>query len=162
MDLRTLQAHWELGIIAPEKVPDAATELLVQGVESPAVIELAGLHVPTYWQVLPVFERLVEEHALGPIPRDNALWRLAYATAHQITSGAISPLEGATRLWRICTDLGMPDALTYFVYLAADYGEGPGDRATEEAWFDARIREHAADLRAGMPEDGESPPRVTA
>jgi hypothetical protein len=55
-------------------------------------------------------------------------------------------------------ELDMPKPLRYFIYLAADYGEGPGDPATEEAWFDARIRESAQeliDLRSSL---GESPP----
>ena len=159
MSLRTLQARWTLDRIAPERVHEAATDLLCAGVETPAVVELAGMYHATYFQVGPVLERAVAEAGLGPMTREQALWRLAYEAARRIAGGAVTPLDGAAALWRLCNDLDMPVPLRYFVYLAADYGEGPGDRAAEEAWFDARIRETATDLLAAMPPDGESAPR---
>ena len=161
MSLRNLQAYWTLDRIAPERVHEAATALLGAGVETPAVVELAGMYHATYFQVGPVLERAVEEAGLGPMTREQALWRLAYEAARRIADGEVTPLDGATRLWHLCNDLGMPVALRYFVYLAADYGEGPEDRRTEEAWFDARIRETAGELLAAMPPDGESAPRET-
>jgi hypothetical protein len=158
MDLRTLQARWILEEIAPDELHVAATELLVQGIESPALVELAGLYGASYWSAAPVVARTFAEAGLRPISREAALWRLAYWTASRVVAGATSPLEGAGTLWRICNDLDMPESLRYFVYLAADYGEGPKDRRTEEAWFDARIVETARELLASMPGDGESPP----
>ncbi len=161
MSLRTLQARWILERIAPERVRDAATDLLCSGVETPALVELAGMLHATYFQVGPVLEQAVAEAGLGPITREQALWRLAYETARQITGGSVRPLDGATTLWYLCNDLGMPESLRYFVYLAADYGQGPGDQRTEEAWFDARIRETAHELLNAMPSGGEAAPHET-
>lgn len=59
--------------------PELATRLLAAGVESPGLIELAGLVRPTYWAAAPVLARVFEESVLPPIDRPTALWRLAYA-----------------------------------------------------------------------------------
>jgi hypothetical protein len=136
-----------------------ATDLLLAGVESPALVELAGMvDATSYWQVAPVVERAFDEAGLPPIPHEAALWRQAYATARRIASGAVTPRAGATTLWQVCNALDMPEPLRYFVYLAADYGEGPRGAEAQAAWFDARIRETADELLAAMPPDGESPP----
>ncbi|HEU5185599.1 MAG TPA: hypothetical protein VFU01_13590 [Gemmatimonadaceae bacterium] len=68
--------------------------------------------------------------------------------------------SGGSPAPQICAPLGTPEPLRYFVYLAADYGEGPGSPEHEAAWFDARIRETAQELGNGMPADGQSPPRL--
>lgn len=117
--------------------------------------------------VAPVVERVFAESGLGPLPREAALWRAAYQAAREVVDGAILPRDGAGKLWHLClwhlrNELGMPEPLRYFVYLAADYGEGPCDPAAEAAWFDARIVETAHELLAAMPADGQSPPRGLA
>lgn len=160
MDLPTLQARWRLEMIAPEEMPDLATRLLECGADSPALVELAGLLRPTFWEVSPVVQRLFEEAQMSPISREEALWRIAYTTAREILDGTVTPRTGAGVLWQICSELDTPEPLRYFVYLAADYGEGPGSREEEAAWFDARIRETARELVTGMPADGQSPPRL--
>ena len=162
MDLRTLQARWRLGMIRSDELPELATELLTGGIDSPAIVELAGLLRPTFWEASPVVERAFREGQLAPVSREEALWRIAYATARDILDGEVTPREGATTLWYICTDLDMPEPLRYFVYLGADYGEGPREPEEQAAWFDERIRETAQELIDEMPADGQSPPREPA
>ena len=156
MDLALLQAHWMIGTIPPEAVPDAAIALLEAGVDTPAIRELAGLIRPVSAEVHPVLERVFEESNLPSISADEAGWRVAFHTARQITTGQISPRAGASRLWGLWGDLDHPDALSYFVYLAADYGEGPKDPVTEAQWFDDRIRETAQALLRIEPTHGRS------
>lgn len=158
MDLRTIQARWKLERLTTDQLPELATRLLAEGVESPGLIELAGLVRPTYWEAAPVLTRVFEEGVLPPIDRPTALWRLAYGTAREIVDGEIVPREGAATLWDIANELDLPEALRYFVYLAADYGEGPLPPEEEAKWFDAKIVETARELLAAMPADGESPP----
>ncbi len=162
MDLRTLQARWQLKLLVPEELPGVATQLLTEGAESPALAELAGLVRPTLQEATPILRRIFAQVEIPSLPRESALWRVAYAVAQDIVSDAVTPLDGATALWQIATDLEMPEPLRYFVYLAADYGEGPRDDATEAAWFDARIRETAQELLSAIPPDGESPPQTAA
>jgi hypothetical protein len=97
-------------------------------------------------EVRPLLQTALREAACRPITDEEARWRIAYETAQQIVAGEVTPLEGATVLWSIATDLGLPESLRYFVYLAADYGEGPQDPAAERAWFDERIVETAREL----------------
>lgn len=158
MDLRILQAQWTLKRIRPEDVHLAATRLLEAGVDTPAVVRLAGMIDADFFDVEPVVEQAFREGGVGPIDERAARWRLAYETARQIVEGEVTPLDGATTLWHLASDLGSPKPLRYFVYLAADYGEGPGGRETEAAWFDGRIRETARQLLNLAPSLGESPP----
>jgi hypothetical protein len=156
MTLPIIQAKWQLGLLRAEEIPEHATSLLVAGIESPALIELAGLIAPDRWQVGPLLDAAFNELGLPPIDDTAARWRLVYHTAREIVARAVSPLEGSTTLWHLASDLGLPESISYFVYLAADYGEGPGDRATEIAWFDAKIVETARRL-LGM-ERADQPP----
>ena len=158
MDLSILQSRWKVGSLRVEDVHVAATELLQIGIESPALIRLAGMMEASSSEVEPVLEEAFREGGLDPVDERTARWRLAYETARQIVARELSPFEGATRLWHLATELGLPKPLRYFVYLAADYAEGPGDRATEEEWFDARIIEAAEKLLAVRDSIGESPP----
>jgi hypothetical protein len=147
MDLSIFQARWQLGDIRPDEVHEVATALLVDGLESPTIVQLAGMRHAGFWQVAPVIDRVFRENGLDPISDDEARWRLAYECARQITAGDLEPRTGATRLWTLANELNLPEPLRYFVYLAADYGEGPSG----PAWFDARIRETAQELLAQQP-----------
>jgi hypothetical protein len=158
MDIEILQAQWKLGFIKPEQVHISATELLIAGVESPSMVRLAGMIGGTYWDIQPAIDQVFAEAGLAPVDERTARWRLAYEVARQIVAAELTPLDGASRLWGLATDLGLPKPLRYFVYLAADYGEGPNDRATEEAWFDARILETAQELLDLKSSLGGSPP----
>jgi hypothetical protein len=151
MDASAFQARWELQDLPSEDLPAVAAQLLQAGIESPDVVELAGMTRPIRSEAAPVVARALAELGLPPMDRTAALWRLAYEYARRIADSEIPPRDGAGALWGICNDLGLPEALRYFVYLAADYGEGPDDPQTEAAWFDAKITECARDLLARAP-----------
>ena len=154
MNPKSLQARWQVRAILPEDVPNAAVTLLESGADTPALRVLAGLHSATWWELHPWIERYFREAALGQMSDDEARWQLAYDTAREIVAGTITPLAGATALWHLCNDLGRPEPLRHFVYLAADYGEGPEDLATEAAWFDTKIVDTAKELLASEPGSG--------
>ena len=156
MSLSILQAKWQLGLLRTDELPSLATELLAVGTETPALIELAGLTAPDRWQVAPLVECVFHESGLRPISDDAARWRLVYAIARDIVEKRVVPLDGAAKLWSLATDLGLPEEISYFVYLAADYGEGPEDLETERAWFDAKIIETAVEVLRG--ERPDQPP----
>ena len=162
MDFSLIAAQWKLGLIPPEQVPALAIEMMADGFDSPGVVALAILDRPTSADLEPLMERAAAELNLPELTQTAALWRVAYATAEDIVSGAIPPRQGAGILWDICNELEMPMLLRSFVYLAADYGEGPGDAATEAAWFDNRIRESAHELLQAMPPDRQSAPANAA
>ena len=152
MNARSLQARWQLGELLPEDVPGLAAALLVEGVDTPALRVVAGLQSPSRSDLQPWLERYFDEAGLPRITDDDARWRVAYDTARDIVAGSIAPRDGARLMWELCTDLGWPESLRYFVYLAADYGEGPKDPVTEAAWFDAAIVRTAGELLATEPD----------
>lgn len=158
MDLLLLQSHWRVGSIRAEDLHKAATELLEAGIESPALVRLAGMMGASSADVEPVVEEVFREGGLAPVDDRTARWRVAYETARQIVSSEVSPLKGATQLWYLANDLDLPKPLRSFVYLAADYGEGPEDQATEKKWFDDRIVETAQELLSLRSSIGDSPP----
>jgi hypothetical protein len=158
MDLLLLQSRWKVGSIRPEDLHNAATELLDAGIESPALVRLAGMMGASSADVEPIMEEVFQEGGLAPVDDRTARWRIAYETARQIVSKEVSPLNGATQLWHLASDLDLPKPLRYFVYLAADYGEGPKDPATEKKWFDERIIEAAQELLSLRSSIGDSPP----
>jgi hypothetical protein len=146
VDLPVFQASWVLEELEPERVHEAATELLARGIESPSLIRLAGMLDAGFRDELaPIVDAAFGELGLGKMPEKEARWILAFDVADQIVGGRIEPLAGAKKLWVIATDLGLPgQPLNYFVYLAADYGEGPSG----ESWFDEKIVETAHELLA--------------
>jgi hypothetical protein len=148
--LRTFQARWQTGRLSAEAVPAAATELLLGGIENEALVWLAGLQEPSHWEVEPLVQRATSQAGLQPLADNDARWICAYDIAARIVDARVSPLAGAREVWQLWNQLDRPDQLGYFVYLAADYGEGPGGTA----WFDAQIRTTAADLLAdSAPQD---------
>jgi hypothetical protein len=162
MDLRTFQARWITGDLSPESTPLLAVDLLSEGIESPAIIELAGLNRPTLSEVAPLVERVLRENSLEPMERTAAYWRASYSVARDIVNGKLAPRDGAGRLWSIASALELPEGLRTFVYYAADYGEGPESPEAEAAWFDEQIRKDARALLDQAAPDGESPPTPAA
>ena len=158
MDLLLLQSMWKVGSIRAEDLHNTATELLEAGIESPAIIRLAGMMGASTSEVGPVVEEVFREAGLASVDERTARWRVAYETARRIVSKEVTPLSGATQLWHLANDLELPKPLRYFVYLAADYGEGPEDPATEKKWFDQRIVETAQELLSLRDSIGDSPP----
>jgi hypothetical protein len=148
MDLRLFQARWQLEDIPPERVHEEATLLLQSGLESPSLIELAGtMGASSRGEIEPVVLKALTELDAAEISDAHARWVLAFDVARKIVEGTITPETGATKLWGLASDLGLPgQPLNYFVYLGADYGDGPLWSADDTAWFDARIRETASEL----------------
>jgi len=157
MNIEVLQAQWTLRRIRAEDVHVITTQLLDASPTSKSLARLAGMIGAPYWEIAPILESVFAEAHLAPVDENTARWRLAYETARQITAEEVTPLDGATSLSYLASELGLPDPLRHFVYLAADYGEGPEDRSTEETWFDTQIRETANELLALRPSLGEFP-----
>jgi hypothetical protein len=158
MDLLVLQAQWKAGSLRADRIHNIATELLEAGFDTPAIVRLAGMMGASSWEVEPILEEAFREMGLAPVDDRTARWRLAYESARQIASREVTPLEGAKQLWVLASELDLPKPLRYFVYLAADYGEGPRDPKAEEKWFDERIIETAEELLTLRDSIGDSPP----
>ena len=73
---------------------------LEAGLDTPSLRELAGELHPTWADTGPLFERVLHDCGVATPPRLQAGHELACYYAEQIISGAVTPYEGARRIWR--------------------------------------------------------------
>ena len=142
-EVARFQAKWQLGFLRPEEVPEAASSMLLAGVQGETLAVLAGLINPSRAEIEPLVRRFLTEVAVEPITDGEARWLLVRAGLEAITAGTLAPRTGAAQLAFICGELGMPEVLRHFVYLSADYDP-------DDAWFDEQIRSSAADALAQL------------
>ena len=159
---RDLLALWHSGVLLSEDVPSCASLLADHSDGAPSLLELSLLRKPVASELDPILARASRE--LGELPLDPvaASWRSAYLIAGWVSGGEVTPRRGAQHLHRLCLELDVPDALTSFIYFDADYGEGPGPREADEAWFDEQILLESRQLLGARPAGDEGPPLVAA
>ncbi|MER5640193.1 hypothetical protein ABT095_25015 [Kitasatospora sp. NPDC002227] len=95
---------------------EVAGEALVAGVDSPSLVELAGLG-RAEGGAPELFDRAVAELELNPPVEDGEQrWALARWWAGRIADGSLDPLDGANRIWTwAASELGHPEELHPFV-----------------------------------------------
>jgi hypothetical protein len=119
-----------LGLSAPAELVNAAVRSLEEGHDSPSLRLLAGLTPTETAKAEELFDgALAELSLLRPSKRD-AVMSLALATADAVSSGAMTPSEGARRIWEFT--LRVPKErfpeLDTFVYAASEWDDQPEDQ----------------------------------
>jgi hypothetical protein len=99
MNIPLILAYWKLQRLRSEELPQIATDWMGVGMDSPALRELAGIEEPAMSTVGPLFERALRESGMHLPSRDEALMTLARHYAQQIVEGAMTPYEGARKIW---------------------------------------------------------------
>ena len=95
--LERARALWSLAWPGlTERLPDVATQCLVQGLDTPSLRQLAGLSNPSHWEAIPLFERVMGELDLAKVPKDEAIRTMVVEVLEPATSSDLSP-EGAAR-----------------------------------------------------------------
>jgi hypothetical protein len=123
--LRLVAAKEMLGAIGADDLAAAATEALVEGVDTPSVVRLAGMTGADSDEVRAVFAAALRELGIGTPTRREALMMLITEVARRITEGTISPYDGATEIWRLSLgEEDLPD-LDTFAYVASEWEERP-------------------------------------
>ena len=141
-------AKWVLGRIPSRALPALATDLLVSGLDSQALRELAGELHPTVEGSGPLFEEILDEFGIGIPERSRAGLVLAKAYAAQIIDRTLSPYEGAQHIWRIQVDVdGLMLDLGPFVYWTSEWQETNNPARRREC--EAAIRAAAVELAGG-------------
>ena len=141
MNLQTAYARWLLALEPPEWIPTLACKLLENGIETPSVVEVAGLHKPTNRDAAEIIERMFSELGLKPLSKREAAVMYARQIAFEVVREAIAPYVGASLLceiWRISPDI--ESSLSDFVYLADIYHD-PGESQDQ---LDELIRQSAS------------------
>lgn len=112
MDTQLITAKWTLGYLAPEELPDVATQALAEGYDGTCLRRLAGLVRPTRTEVGDLFDRALAEIGAGPMPLDLAGRVWARHVAESILRGGISPKDGRIALFYLFWELDEPDWLS--------------------------------------------------
>lgn len=141
-----LLAQRHLRTIKVEQYVDWALACLESNIDTHSIRILASLQKPLYSsEVEDYFQRGLTE--LGwtlPSGRD-CLLPYVRALAKQIASGAIAPVEGCRKIYKIVVALDYPADLSAWVYL--DEGQLPGNLGdVEAAELDAAIVREARRL----------------
>jgi hypothetical protein len=100
-DLPLAYKLWQQRHIPSEDLVDVATRALVEGADSPALRELAGVPKRFATQEAPDLAlQALEELGLRPIPDEKAELALAQVYARRVVSGDLRPYSGASLIWR--------------------------------------------------------------
>ncbi|MHB0914899.1 MAG: hypothetical protein ACYC4M_04345 [Thermoleophilia bacterium] len=119
-----------LDVSRPSDLIDAATDALVEGLDTPSLRILAGLAEADGAEVKKMFDRSLDELNISlPNEREAAL-RLAQLICIEILTGQTHPYKGAKRIWKLSlqvNDEEMPE-LDPFIYSFSEWEERPEDR----------------------------------
>jgi hypothetical protein len=146
-ELRIAAVHHRLGLLRSNEIPTLATSALQSGIDSTSLRVLAGEPNPTWENCCELLDRALRELGIPNDPKPDKGMPLALYYATHIVSGALTPHEGARRIWlevfnegtndeKICSELGP------FVALASDYPKSSSERDE----FDHEIRREAEQL----------------
>jgi hypothetical protein len=133
----------------PAAVVAKAADLIAEGFDGPATIELAGQPADPAKldraEVEQLFRDLLAEHCI-PIPAlDAAGWVMAGWTAELIIDGALNPADGALRLWSLWWTCGEPGELSWMLQLHDAWESSVG---TERAAIEREIVAYAPEVLA--------------
>lgn len=123
------QAMWHVGGLSPEDAVDIATRALVEGVDGPALRQLAGVETDvTSWEVEHLFDRAWRDLGLEPVTYEEALRRAPKLVTVGIAKGMIDPYYGARWIWQKIWDKTHDDAVAQFIGMVSDYDDWPEER----------------------------------
>jgi hypothetical protein len=156
-----LMASSRSGILIPESLPKVATELLVNGVDSPALRELAGLDLSSFdfRDGLDLLDQAVVEMALAEPSIEERLTLTAALIAYQCTSGALSPRQVTRRFYSFAVHEDYPtEPPEIMEFYQLD--DGWDSVAMEAQAMDGRVIDKARALLQRLSLGGWLPPRV--
>ena len=127
--LRLLAAKDLLDFVGPDAMPPEATRVLLEGIDSPSVRQLAGMDGADSDDVRATFRSVLRELDIEIPSRREAAILVATEVARGITQGIVSPYEGATEIWGIVTSSRehLPE-FDAFIYAASEWEERPKDQ----------------------------------
>jgi hypothetical protein len=134
MQLQVAEALYYLGHLPPERVGAVGAALLSDGHDTPAIRELAGVSGRATWRELgDLFDRVLGDLGRSPLTDRDAAYQLAKCAAHAITTGEVTPYEGAAQIAYACYHAaGQPEDLRGFYYWADEWEDHPEYRAACE------------------------------
>jgi len=139
-----------------ERLPDVATQCLVQGLDTPSIRQLARLTNPSHWEAIPLFERAMDQLGLPKLPKDKAIRTMVVEAVERATASDLSPEGTARELDSIyaSTDYSKSwESLGQFTLLIEElHGASEGWHTKTRAQVEQEIREqlqHLSDELSG-------------
>lgn len=119
-----------LALLEAEQLPALAVDALLQGFDSPALRELAGLSACDMDEAVVLFRRVLRELGRAELTKEAALRELSDRVLKQIVDSEIEPYAGARWLWRAALESQADHGheLDPFIYAASEYEDRPQDR----------------------------------
>lgn len=120
--IKIVTSNYVLNLLPGEEMPDFAIAMLEENIENEELIELAGLNKPTLLDARKLFLKAIDKLEIKlPDVREATIF-LAKEIAEKITTGTISPYEGARKIWWDLANIeGAYKGLEIFVGLASEY-----------------------------------------
>jgi len=100
MEIDLIAAYWSLEQLPTERLPEIAQEALEEGLDSPSLRILAGERGATMSELNSLFKSSLSELNIEIPPIREAAMHIARHHAKNITSGRVSPIEGARQITR--------------------------------------------------------------
>jgi hypothetical protein len=126
-DVQRLALRYRIGDMTLPALSSAAAELITSGVASHPLERLAWGDVSGHEEAQWLINAAVEEIGASSDVHEEVR-SFVREVASEILRGAVTPYEGARRIWAAAQVV--PDEHTYdpFIYAASEYEDRPGDR----------------------------------
>lgn len=129
-----------LNILDEASLPALAARLVADGLESPALIELAGIPTGNESDIRRLFAGALVELGISIPDSHEALHGYAHDQSCSLLAGEISPYECAKAIWHACLASGVVcHDLDPFIYAASEFE----DRSADRDFFSCAILEEA-------------------
>jgi hypothetical protein len=143
MNLRMARTLYALGRLDKALLPGVALVAMNDGLDAPALRQLAGLAKFDLELAPRLFEQALKEVGMPTPERMAAAREYAVLLSRQMIAGEVSPEDGARKLWDVASDIGIDQFhdLDAFIYCASEIPSRPLERRI----FVSEILREAAD-----------------
>jgi hypothetical protein len=118
MSLLDIIAQFELGKATIHDLSDWATEILLQGKDTRAVVLLAGITQAESDEIYPLLHKIADDLGVQFPSAEKIKLAQARLIARDIVEGRVEPNDGCDQIAEINGALGWPDELIEFAALA--------------------------------------------
>jgi hypothetical protein len=130
MDLDRAQTEWTLGRFASEELPELAAQMMIQGFDSPAILELASFHRPPDVPA-ELVRRAFRDCGRAPLSREDAELRHVESLLRANAPAA----DILSAVWHLA-ELMWEGPLSELTRLAHDWSEAVDDPRRRETLED--------------------------
>jgi hypothetical protein len=140
-DRELVEAKLALELIPTAEMPQMAQDALEAGFESPAVLRLAILDKPTYFEVKDVLAQAVKDLDLSQITKGEGALRIAKRLAQEVLSSGRDPLNCVRELEWLWIRAGYPREIRSVGNLGDELYIRNGSKDDDRAFVTSRLRE---------------------